>query len=144
MNIYELVKDFKKRYKNTVAWRIKKHAKVIEEYINPDEEVLYAFCCQKVYTWSDIFSTCVVVLTSKRILIGQKRILWGSYYTQITPDLYNDMKIYKGLCFGRVIIDTVKEEVQLGFLDNKCLDEIETAISDFMMKEKKKYKDKED
>lgn len=39
--------EFKNRYASTIAWRIKKHAKVVEDYINPGEELLYVFCGQK-------------------------------------------------------------------------------------------------
>jgi len=140
-NIYELVKDFKARYPRTIAWRIDKHSKVIDDYINPDEKVLYAFCGQKNDSWADIFTSAVIVLTNKRLLIGQKRVFWGSFYTQVTPDLYNDLQIYRGLIFGRLTIDTVKEKIVITNLSNKALDEIETAISQFMMREKKKYRD---
>lgn len=138
--VYEMVKKFKNKFPGTIAWRLKKHADVVESYINPDEKAIYAFCAQKNDNWSDIFSSCVVVLTDKRILIGQKRVLWGSFYTQITPDMYNDMEIYSGLFFGRITIDTIKEEVILTNLSKASLDEIETNVSEFMMKEKKKYK----
>lgn len=138
-NVYEKVKNFKSKYSRTIAWRISKHSQVIEDYINPDEEIIYAFCGQKNNSIADIFTSCVVALTNKRLLIGQKRVLWGSFYTQITPDLYNDLQLYKGLLFGRLSIDTVKEEVIITNLDKNALDEIETAISQFMMKEKQKY-----
>ena len=91
--VYDKVMEYKNKYSGTIAWRLKKHCKVIEDYINPDEEVLYAFCGQKNDCWYDITTSCVVVLTNKRLLIGQKRVVWGSFFTQITPDLYNDMKI---------------------------------------------------
>ena len=139
--IYEMVNEYKLKYPGTVAWRIQKHAKVIEDYLNPGEEVIYAFCAQKNDNWCDVFSSSVIALTNKRLLIGQKRVLWGSFYTQVTPDLYNDMEIYKGLIFGRITIDTVKEKIVLTNLSKSSLDEIETAISEFMMQEKKKYKD---
>ena len=63
-------------------------------------------------------------------------------YTQITPDLYNDMRIYRGLLFGKITIDTVKEVVTISNLSKSSLDDIETNISQFMMKEKLKYKDR--
>ena len=142
-NIYELVNLYKKKYPNTIAWRTNKHAKVIEGYLNPGEEVIYAFCAQKNDKWYDLFTSCVVALTNKRILIGQKRVVWGSFYTQITPDMYNDMEVYKGLLFGKITLDTIKEVLVLTDIDKSSLQEIETEISEFMMKEKKKYKDKE-
>lgn len=141
--IFEQVHEFKNKYPSTIAWRLKKHSQVIEDYINPDEKVLYAFCGQKNSQWLDIFTSCVIVLTNKRLLIGQKRVLWGSFYTQITPDLYNDLQLYRGLFFGKLTIDTVKEKVVITNLSNSALDEIETAISQFMMKEKQKYHDKD-
>ena len=139
--VYELVRDYKSKYPGTIAWRIAKHAKVVQDYINPGEEVIYAFCGQNNDNWCDVFSSAVIVLTNKRLLIGQKRVLWGSFYLQVTPDLYNDMEVYKGLLFGRITIDTIKEKIVLTNLSKASLDEIETAISEFMMKEKKKYKE---
>ena len=140
--VYEKAHEYKTKYPGTIAWRIKKHSKVIEDYLNPGEKVVYVFCAQKNDNWCDIFSSCVVALTNKRLLIGQKRVLWGSFFTQVTPDLYNDMVVYKGLLFGRITIDTIKEEIILTNIAKDSLDEIETAVSEFMMKEKKKYKER--
>ena len=89
----------------------------------------------------DIFNTCVFCLTNKRVLIGTKRLLWGSFLYAITPDLYNDTRVYRGLIWGKVTIDTVKEVVVLSNVSKSGLDVIETTISEFMMAEKKKYKD---
>ena len=127
-----------------ITWRIKQHAKVVEDYINPEEEVLYAFCAQKNEKITEIFNTFAIVVTSKRILLGHKRLIWGSFLYSITPDLYNDLKVYNGLIWGKIIIDTVKEEIVLTNLPKKGLDEIETTISEFMMEAKQKYKDEEE
>lgn len=136
MSVVQDALAFKKKYPNTKAFRVDKHALVVEGYINDDEEVLYTFCGQKNNDWWDIFTSCVVVLTNQRLLIGQKRVVWGSFYSQVTPDLYNDMQVYKGLFFGKIIIDTVKEKVIISNLDKHALDEIETAISKFMLQAK--------
>lgn len=72
-------------------------------------------------------------------MIAQKRVLFGYSLNSITPDLFNDMQIYRGILWGKITIDTVKEVVILTNLDKKSLPEIETNISEFMMKEKKKY-----
>ena len=82
----------------------------------------------------------MVVLTNKRIIIGQKRILWGYFFTTITPDLYNDLKVRKNLIWSDVEIDTVKENVYLSNIDPRGAVQIETVITEFMMKEKQKYK----
>lgn len=140
-SIIEKTLMFKKKYPNTIAWRVKKHAKVIEDYINEGEEVLYSFCAQKNGQFTEIINTFVITVTNKRLLLGHKRLLWGSFLYSITPDLYNDMEIFKGLLWGKITIDTVKEKVILTNISKKALDEIETVISEFMMEAKKKYKD---
>lgn len=138
-NIYNKVKKFRDDYPLTIAFRLKRHAEVIETHLNPGEEVLYAFCGQNNYGSLIFINSCVVVLTNKRILIGQKRLLWGYFFTMITPDMYNDLKISKGLIWSNVEIDTIKENIYISNLDPKGAVEIETAITEFMMKEKKKY-----
>lgn len=136
---YDYVTEFKRKYPLTISFRLKKHCKVIERHLNPDERIVYAFPAQKNSSSLEIFFTNVVVLTNKRILIATKRVLWGYFLTTITPDMFNDLKIKKGLIFGSVLIDTVKELVVLSNIDPKALDEIETVISEYMMEEKKKY-----
>ena len=140
-SVFEQVMDFKKKYPRTVTWkkRLKKHCEVIERHLNPGEEVIYAFAGQKNEHPLDFFSTSVIALTNKRILIGQKRVLFGYSLNSITPDLFNDMQIYRGIYWGKITIDTVKEVIVLTNLDKKSLTEIETNISEFMMKEKQKY-----
>ena len=49
------------------------------------------------------------------------------------------MEVYMGIIWGKMTIDTVKEEVIITNLSKKSLPEIETQISEFMMEEKKKY-----
>ena len=137
--VYKKVKEFKRKYPRTVAWRLKKNSKVVEMHLNPGEKVLYAFCGQKNNNPLDIITTCVVAVTNKRLVIGQKRVVFGYFYYSITPDLYNDLQVRNGLIWGDVIIDTVKEKVHLSNIDPKGLIEIETVITEFMMKEKKKY-----
>lgn len=138
-SIYKKVKEFKTKYPKTVAFRLKKHSSVIERHLNPDEKVLEVFCGQKNYNSYMIVNSCVVALTNKRILIGQKRVLWGYFFTMITPDMYNDLKVRKNLIWSDIEIDTMKENVYLSNIDPKGAIEIETAVTEFMMSEKKKY-----
>ncbi|NLA32365.1 MAG: hypothetical protein GX864_00240 [Mollicutes bacterium] len=138
--VYEKVKEFKKKYPMTLTWwRLKKHCRVIDDHLNPDEKVTYACAGQKNDRALDIFQTCVVVVTNKRLLIGSKRVTWGYFLNSITPDLFNDLKVAMGIIWGKIEIDTVKEVVNLSNLDRKSLDEIETKITTFMIREKKKY-----
>lgn len=137
--VYKKVKEFKRKFPMTIGWRLRANSKVVEQFLNPGEKVLYAFTAQKNDNPLDILTTCVVTLTNKRILIGQKRVVFGFLYTSITPDMFNDLKIRMGLIWGKIIIDTVNELVVLTNIQKEALDEIETNISEYMMKEKQKY-----
>lgn len=138
-NVYERLLKFKKQYPMTIGWRLKKHAKIIEMHLNPGEKVKYAFFAQKNNNPLDIITTYAVVLTNKRILLGSKRMLFGYFFTAITPDLFNDLKVKMGLVWGKIIIDSVKEEITLSNIQREALDDIETEITEYMMEEKKKY-----
>ena len=138
-SVYSELKKFKNKYSKTVAWRLKAHASVIEKHLNPDEYVTYAFAAQKSFNSLDLFSTYAVVLTNKRILLAQKRVLFGYLFLAITPDMFNDLTVNTGIIWGKVNIDTIKETVVLSNIDVKAVSEIETNITEYMMAEKKKY-----
>lgn len=137
--IYIRIRNFIKKYPLTVAFRLSKHCKVIDKHLNDNEKIIYAFPAQKNPSPFDIFSTCIVVFTNHRILIGQKRVLPGYRLNSITPDMFNDFQVYKNIIFGRIDIDTIKEVVQFSNLDPKSLVEIETNLSNYLMNEKTKY-----
>lgn len=137
--VYSKLKAFKNKYPMTIAWRLKSHSKVVNKYLNPEEEVLYAFAAQKNDNPLDIITTCAVVLTNKRIIIGQKRLLFGYFFTAITPDMFNDLTVKMGIVWGKIYIDTIKEIVKLSNIQQEALDDIETHISEYMMREKQKY-----
>ncbi len=141
-SVYELVKQFKKKHPLTIAWRLKANSKVVNKFVNPDEEVIYAFTAQKSKSSFDIFTTAVIALTDKRIIIGRKRLLFGYFVDSITPDMFNDLKVLASLIWGKVYIDTAKEFVTLSNIDKSALDEIETAISAYMLEKKKLYPEK--
>lgn len=138
-SVYEQALAFKKKYPMTVAWRLKAHSKVIETHLNPDEYVNYVFVAQKNDNSFDIITTYIIVLTNKRILLGQKRLLFGYFFTAITPDMFNDINVKMGLIWGKIYIDTVKEVVKLSNIQREALDDIETAVTEYMMREKQKY-----
>ena len=137
--VYQKLKEFKKQYPKTISWRLKKHAKIIETHLNPGEKIKYAFAAQKNNNPFDIISTYAGVLTNKRILLGTKRVVFGYFFTAITPDMFNDLKVEMGIIWGKVIIDTIKEEVYLSNIQREALDDIETSITEYMMAEKRKY-----
>lgn len=139
MSCYELAMEFKRKFPSTIAWRIFQNSKVVDQHVNPDENITYAFVGQKNESPFDIFQTAAIAITNKRIMIGQKRILFGYSLNSVTPDLYNDMQIYQGLIWGKLVIDTVNEQIVISNLSKDALVELETVISSFMMEEKMKY-----
>ena len=143
MNSYVMVHEFLKKYPFTIAWRIKQHCKIIDKHLNPDEKILYAFAGQKNDRSADIFNTYVIALTDKRIMLATKRVVFGYFFKSITPDLYNDLTVGKGLLFGRVEIDTIKEVITITNIDPKALSEIETNITEIIIKQKKEYAKRE-
>lgn len=141
---YKLAKAFKRRYPLTVAWRIRKHCKIIDMHLNRDENVRYVFLGQKNNGALDFTNTNVVVLTNKRLMLATKRILFGYFFTSITPNMFNDLNVKKNIIWGRVTIDTIKEEVSLSNISPEALSEIETNVTSYMMKQKKKFKEGQD
>ncbi|MFA5603840.1 MAG: PH domain-containing protein [Bacilli bacterium] len=136
--VYSKVREFKQKYPWTISWRLKAHSKVIDIHLNEDEHVKYAFAAQKNASHLDIFTTYVIALTDKRILLGQKRVFFGYFFTAITPDMFNDLKVQMGILWGSVHIDTIKEVVTLSNVQKRALPEIENIFTDYMMKEKRK------
>lgn len=132
---------FKRKYPLTVGWRARQNTSIVDKHLNKDEKVLYAFIAQKNDKPLQFFESGVVALTNKRILIGRKRVLFGYFLNSITPDLFNDLSITSGIIWGKVHIDTVKELVTLSNIDKKALPELETIISEYMLKAKKNFED---
>lgn len=136
--IYEQAKEFKKKYPMTVAWRLNSHSKVIKKHLSSDEAILYVFAGQKSpFIW-DMFSTYLVALTNKRILVAEKRLLFGYYFISITPEMFNDLSVQSGIIWGKVFIDTIKEQVIINNIDKRALAEIQNRVSEYMLEEKRK------
>ena len=135
-DVYAVVTDFLRKYPLTITWRIRQHSKIVAKHLNDEEEIYYIFAAQRNPNSLNIFSTAIVAFTSKRIMIAQKRVLWGYNLVSITPDMFNDFEVYKGLIFGRLDIDTVKEVIRLSDIDPKALIDIETNLSEYILKVK--------
>ena len=142
--IYKRLVEFKKKYPKTVAWRLKQHAKIAALHMNPEEEIIYAFAAQKNDNPFDLITTYAVILTNKRIILASKRVLFGYLFTAITPDMFNDLNVKMGIIWGKISIDTIKEVVYLSNIQRAALPEIETAITEYMMREKKKISEKKE
>ncbi len=135
-SVYEMVKAFKKKYPETIAWRLKRHSKVIQKHLNPGEKVIYAFVGQHNDSLFNICSTNVFAITNKRMIIGTKRIFFGYFMHSITPDMFNDVRVSADMLYGKVEIDTLKEYIVITNLSKRSLQEIETAITEYVMHEK--------
>lgn len=139
MDVYSKVKKFKKKYKGTVAFRLKAHSEVLEKHLNPGEEVLYVFAGQKNNSSIAVPNTFIVALTNKRLVFARKRLFFGYFFYSVTPDMFNDLKANSGVLWGKIVIDTVKELAIISNISKSALSEIETEITEYMMREKKKY-----
>lgn len=142
-DVYRRVREFKNKYPMTISWRLKAHSKIANMHLNPDEQIVYAFAAQKNDNPLDITTTAVVVLTNKRIIIAQKRVVFGYFFKSITPDMFNDLTVKMGIVWGKIYIDTVKEFVKFSNIQREALPEIETAITSYMMEAKKEYQKSE-
>lgn len=142
-DVYGKVKEFKRKYPMTISWRLKQHSKIARMHLNPDEEIIYSFAAQKNDNPFDITTTAVVALTNKRIIIAQKRVVFGYFFKSITPDMFNDLTVKMGLVWGKIYIDTIKEFVKFSNIQREALPEIETAITSYMMEAKKEYQKSE-
>ena len=141
--VYTLAKRFKNKYFGTICFRIGAHSKIIANHLNPDEKLYYVFCGQKGGSQKEIFSSCVIALTTEKIIIATKRVLWGYFLTTIKPDLFNDLKVQSGVLFGKVTIDTAKEKIAISNLSKASLKEVETAITTYIDKYRNKKFNKE-
>ena len=136
---FERVEAFKKKFPLTVCWRLKRHSEIIEKHLNPNEQLLFAFAAQLNEGKWHLFDTAIIALTSERIIIGHKGLIYGYNFITVTPDMYNDLTIRAGLIWGTIIIDTVKEQITVSNIDKNALPEIETYITTFMEEAKKQY-----
>ena len=140
VSIYDRALEFKKKHPMTIAWRLKKNARIVEKYIGSNEKVLYVFAAQKNNNPFDILSTAVVALTDERIIIGRKRVIFGYFFDSITPDLFNDLKVLSGVIWGKIHIDTAKEFITLSNIDKSALPEIEQMVGSCMRTKKQQVK----
>ena len=144
MKSYDLVLKFLDKYPGTIAFRVKEHCKILEKYANPDEKIKYVFVGQKNAKSISFPNTFVVALTDKRLLFARKRLVFGYFFYAVTPDMFNDLKVTSGIIWGKIEIDTVREQAIFSNLSKKCLDEIETKITQYMIEEKRKYNNEKD
>ncbi len=138
--IYRQAKKFRRKHPLTIAFRLKAHSKILAKHLNNGEKIKFVFAAQKGPSSYDIFSTYVIAITDRRIMIARKRLLFGYFFLAITPDLFNDIKVKMGLIWAKIEIDTVKEYIILSNIQSSAASLIETAITQYVMKEKRRGK----
>ncbi len=142
--IYRQAKKFRRKHPLTIAFRLKAHSKILAKHLNDGEKIRYVFAAQKGPSSYDIVSTYVIAITDRRIMIARKRLLFGYFFLAITPDMFNDIKVKMGIVWAKIEIDTVKEFIILSNVQSSAASEIETAVTQYVLREKKKFKKKDD
>ena len=130
-------KKFRRKYPLSIVFRLKAHSKILAKHLNPGEKIGYVFASQKGPSSWDIFSSYVIAVTDKRIMLARKRLLFGYFFLAITPDLFNDIKVKKGILWSKIEIDTVKEFIVLSNIQPSAASVIETAITQYVMRKKR-------
>lgn len=131
-------KKFRRKYPLTIAFRLKAHSKVLASHLNDGEKITYVFAAQKGHSSFDILSTYVIVVTDKRIMVARKRLFFGYFFIAVTPEMFNDIKVRMGIIWAKLEIDTVKEHIILSNIQRKAAAEIESYVTGYMTREKKK------
>lgn len=115
----------------TANWRLK-HFKVVENQLKEDEEVLVAFIGLKNYeSLSKHEQNWAYAITNKRIIIGQKGLI-GEKVDVISLRDLNDVSFKKGMIYGILTIDTIKEKFNVG-LDKISATSIHELVTNTLM-----------
>lgn len=102
----------------TKKWNIK-HFTVVENQLNKDEEVLFAFVGLYNYisaTKHD--SNYAIAITNKRIVAGQKKV-FGENVNTISRNHLNDISKSTGMIMGLLTVDTFKETFNIATNKNE-------------------------
>ena len=115
----------------TAKWRLK-HFKVVEQQLKDDEDVLVCFIGLKNFV--DIAhheDNWAYAITNKRIIMGQKGLIGEKVVVVSLRDL-NDVSFKKGVVFGVLTIDTIKEVFNVG-LDKNSATSIHELVTNALM-----------
>ena len=112
-------------------WRLK-HFKIVENQLKDDEEVLVAFIGIKNYEGlTNHENHWGYAITNKRIIMGQKGLIGEKVVVVSLRDL-NDVSFKKGVVFGVLTIDTIKEVFNVG-LDKNSATAIHELVTNALM-----------
>jgi hypothetical protein len=125
-SIYEKALEFKNRYPGTFGYRLKKHAKVIEDNLLEGEKVTNVYCGSL-----GTFDTAILAITNKRIILGHKKLFFGSKCVSINNDKICSVNAYNGMIWGKVIISSLSDDYfALYHLGKKASTKIQEGIID--------------
>ena len=141
--IYRRVKEFKRKYPMTIAFRLRAHAKIVSKFIGSDEEIKYVFVAQKNYQSYEIINTNIIVLTDKRLVVATKRLVFGYFLKVITPDMFNDLT-NEGAKTEVISSDSIKPEVNVRQIPDDNTEEYSTDTFMFNTKDFDKLEDLKD
>ena len=112
-SVYEKARDFKNKYPGTIAFRLNKHAKVIEDNLLEGEKVIHVYCGLNYQN-----ETIIVAVTDKRVIVGHKNIFFGSFCYSIDKSKICEVYASQGVMWGYVRMSTLTDTfVRLYYLD---------------------------
>ena len=124
--IYEKMLEYENKYPDTLGFRLKKHAQVIEDNLLEGEKVLHVY-----YGSIELFRTMAIVVTDKRIIFGRKNLAFGSFCISIDKDKICEVSYDKGLMFGKVkIVSLNGRSIEICYLDQKSTSVMKEEITD--------------
>lgn len=115
-----------------------KHFQIIEKQLKPDETVKVSLITNGVYNGQQIVmgGTVAIAFTNKRLIYAQEGgFLLGTQLKIVNLDQVNDIhKDSFGLTFGKIKIDTIRENVVIPILKeqiDRAFYEISSIIDDY-------------
>jgi len=123
IEMYKFVLDNNYGRGVTKKWGIK-HFEIIEGNLSDDEVVKLCFMGMG-NAQNDYFS---YVITDKRIMIGQKRLV-GEYFQTVFLNHLNDVSYQGGALFGTITNDTMKEKFSVR-IDKESAKRINEAVNE--------------
>ena len=115
------------------AWDLK-HCGVIEKMLDADEDIKFCFAGFKQAdkkSKDESTGGCIIAVSNKRILLGQKKAI-GQVSQTVLLDQLNDITTKRGLAKAYITIDTKKEKIQLLVKYNSA-DNINNALHTALM-----------
>ena len=117
---------------NTDSWTLK-HFGVVEKQLSPGENVILCFMGLHNYvSLTKHDNNFAYAITDRRIIIAQKHMV-GEVTQTILLDNVNDITYKKGITFGVITVDSMKERFNVA-LENTNSDKLYSLIHELIFK----------